>query len=332
MESRQPARIAVIGAGLSGLVVARRLQTLADVHVFEKSRGTGGRLATRYAGDFEFDHGAQYFTAGTEAFRAFLQPLIDAGEVAEWRGTLAEFDRCSMTTLRPWGDAHPRYVGTPRMNRVGKSLAASLTIRLDTTITAIARRREGWHVTDKGGGESGPYDWLVLTAPAPQSAALADLHPGLSEFCDGRRMLGCFALMLGFAEAINLAWQAAAVRNADISWMAVNSSKPGRGPAFSLVVHSSNAWAESHMDDDVESVIDRMLDEASLVAGRDMRLAAHRQLHRWRYANIEKQSGPACFLDPKQKLAACADWCIRGRVEAAFTSANHLAESLAGLI
>ena len=32
-------KVAVIGAGLSGLVVARRLQTLADVTVYEKSRG-----------------------------------------------------------------------------------------------------------------------------------------------------------------------------------------------------------------------------------------------------------------------------------------------------
>lgn len=332
MKSCGLSKVAVVDAGLSGLVVARRLQALADVHVFEKSRGTGGRLATRYAGDFEFDHGAQYFTAGTEEFRAFLQPLIDAGEVAEWRGTLAEYDHRSMTTLRPWGEERPRFVGAPRMNCVGKALAAGLRIRLQTTITAITRRHDGWYLSDQGGGESGPYDWLVLTSPAPQSATLADALPGLRSFCEQRRMLGCFALMLGFSDAIELEWQAATVRNADIDWIAVNSSKPGRGPAFSLIVHSSNAWAETHMDDDVEFVTGRMLDEASLVVGSDMRLAAHRQLHRWRYANAEKQTGPAYYLDEHQGLAACGDWCIRGRVEAAFTSARQLAESLVGFV
>ena len=45
-------RIAIVGAGLSGLVVARRLGDIADVTVFEKARAPGGRIATRYAGDF----------------------------------------------------------------------------------------------------------------------------------------------------------------------------------------------------------------------------------------------------------------------------------------
>ena len=40
-------RIAVIGAGLSGLVAARSLQQDHDVTIFEKSRGVGGRMGTR---------------------------------------------------------------------------------------------------------------------------------------------------------------------------------------------------------------------------------------------------------------------------------------------
>ena len=76
--------VAIIGAGLSGLVVARRLREFADVVVFEKSRGAGGRIATRYAGNFEFDHGAQFFTARTAPFRKFLQPLLAAACASRW--------------------------------------------------------------------------------------------------------------------------------------------------------------------------------------------------------------------------------------------------------
>ena len=39
--------IAVIGAGLSGLVFARTLNADTKVVIFEKSRGFGGRMATR---------------------------------------------------------------------------------------------------------------------------------------------------------------------------------------------------------------------------------------------------------------------------------------------
>lgn len=39
-------RIAIIGAGLSGLVLARQLASNADITVFEKARGVGGRMST----------------------------------------------------------------------------------------------------------------------------------------------------------------------------------------------------------------------------------------------------------------------------------------------
>lgn len=321
-------KVAVIGAGLSGLVVARQLQTLADVTVFEKSRGAGGRMTTRYAGDFEFDHGAQFFTARTEDFQAFLQPLIADGIVADWQAQFAEFDRDNMTTLRSWEGDYPHYVGAPRMNSIGKALSADLNIAFETAITAIRRSSDGWTLSDRTGTRSGPFDWIVVTAPAPQTAVLADAFPDLVAYCGARSMLGCFALMLGFAEPIDLQWQAAFVRNADISWISVNSSKPGRTNPFTLVVHSTNAWADAHMEDDIDYVRGHMLDEASLVTGKDMRGWAHSQMHRWRYANIARQDGPTYFLDEDSGLAACGDWCLRGRIEAAFTSASDLAGAL----
>ncbi len=83
-------RVAVVGAGLSGLTLAARLRAHADVTVFEKSRGYGGRLATRRAAPFAFDHGAQFFTARTTAFREFLAPLIEAGVVDTWLARFTE--------------------------------------------------------------------------------------------------------------------------------------------------------------------------------------------------------------------------------------------------
>ena len=52
-------KIAIIGAGLSGLTAAHDLKEHANVTLYEKSRGVGGRLATRRAEPFSFDHGAQ---------------------------------------------------------------------------------------------------------------------------------------------------------------------------------------------------------------------------------------------------------------------------------
>lgn len=39
-------KIAIIGAGLSGITLAKKLSQKTDVHVFEKGRGIGGRMST----------------------------------------------------------------------------------------------------------------------------------------------------------------------------------------------------------------------------------------------------------------------------------------------
>ena len=41
--------------------------------------------------------------------------------------------------------------------------------------------------------------------------------------------------MLGFDEALDLDWDAAQLTGTDISWIAVNSSKPGRSDDLSLI-------------------------------------------------------------------------------------------------
>ncbi|MEO1360052.1 MAG: FAD-dependent oxidoreductase [Pseudomonadota bacterium] len=50
-------KIAIIGAGLAGLTLARKLQAHHSVTVLEKARGPGGRMSTRRAAPYAFDHG-----------------------------------------------------------------------------------------------------------------------------------------------------------------------------------------------------------------------------------------------------------------------------------
>ena len=321
------ATFAVIGAGLAGLVVARTLAQSHDVVVFEKSRGAGGRMATRRAGIFQFDHGAQFFTAQTPAFGAFLEPLIEAGIVADWPARFAELRRGQVAGSRQWDNEHPHYVGVPGMNAIGKALASRLDVRLDTAVTSLKRTGKRWRLVGDGQSPLGEFDWVIVTAPAAQAADLL-ASTSIASAAERVRMQACFALMLGFDEAVDLPWQAALVHDADISWISVNSSKPGRTPASSLIVHSTNAWADAHADDDTEAVRRHLLDEFREVTGIDGASAPFIDVHRWRYANVDPQEGDLYVLDPDKQLAACGDWFVRGRVEGAFCSADALANRL----
>ena len=54
--------ISIIGCGISGIFAALYLKKrgLKNIRLFDKSRGVGGRLATRRSSEGKFDHGAQY--------------------------------------------------------------------------------------------------------------------------------------------------------------------------------------------------------------------------------------------------------------------------------
>jgi predicted NAD/FAD-dependent oxidoreductase len=319
--------IAVIGAGLSGLVVSRKLAHDHDVVVFEKSRGFGGRMATRRAGIFEFDHGAQFFTARSRAFRGFLEPLIEAGVVADWRARFAELRRDEKVGIRQWDGRQPHYVCVPGMNAVGKALASGLDVRLETAVRSLARKGERWQLLGDGGKQLGEFDWVIVTAPSAQMAELL-ASTSLASAAANSRMQACCTLLIGFEGTVDLSWQAALVEDADISWISVNSSKPGRPATSSLVVHSTNHWADANIDDERDALQRHLADEVRDVTGIDPATAAFVGLHRWRYANSDRQDGDVYALDTGQRLAACGDWFVRGRVEGAFTSARALAERI----
>lgn len=313
--------IAIIGAGLAGLTLARRLSDSHSITVFEKARGPGGRMSTRRATPFAFDHGAQYFTAETEAFRTFLGPFLKAGTVAAWPDT-----------IHLEGDAKvsgkAKFAATPGMNGICKSLANGLDVRAGCKIEALERGAEGWRLQAASGDTYGPFDWVISTAPAPQTEALFPERFGGMERLSRVEMQGCFALMLGFDAPLELAWSALKSGLPPVGWMAINSSKPGRPDPFSVLVQSSNAWAEQHLEDDPEAVKAMLLQAASDLAGIDLSAASHQVLHRWRYAATATALGEPFLMDRELHLAACGDWCLGSKVEAAFLSAAALADAI----
>lgn len=321
-------RIAVVGAGLSGLVLARELNDNHDVLLFEKARGVGGRMATRYAGQFEFDHGAQFFTARSRRFRRFLEPFVTQATVLPWRARFVELTGGVISAARDWDEEHPHHVGVPRMNALAKALADELRVELETRVAALRRSGRRWTLLDDAGREYPDFDWVVLTAPAPQTAVLLPPDSPLQETVSGADMRACYALMLGFKNAPDPGWQAARVLEADLSWISVNSSKPGREQPATLVAHSTNAWADAHLEDDQASVQQHLLGELQRVTGRDPAHAVHTALHRWRYANLPRRGKDLRQVDEARRLAVCGDWCRRGRVEAAYLSAARLAGEL----
>jgi predicted NAD/FAD-dependent oxidoreductase len=320
-------RIAIIGAGLAGLTLARELSDQAEVVLFEKSRGMGGRLATRRADPFSFDHGAPYFRARTARFQAQLEQMRQAGVVDIWHARFAEIRGGQIAASRPWDSALPHYVGTPSMNAIGKYLAKGLTIHAEHKLVSARRYGGQWVLDFEGIGTSASgFDLLILAIPAPQARAIlpdefAKLLPRTP-----RPMTGCFALMLGFDVLPALPFDVALIDDPILSWLSVDSSKPGRSGNGAMVALSQNHWADEHMDDDRDQIKSQMVDALTvIVPGRPLS-PDYLAIHRWRYANAGAERRTEVLFDPEHQIGFCGDWCEAGRVEAAFNAGSQLAD------
>lgn len=321
-------RIAIIGAGISGLLLARELARVFEVEVFEKARGVGGRMSTRYADPYYFDHGAQCFTARTSAFKAFLQEFIDAGTVREWHGEVVNLELGQKESKRVW--AEPHLVASPNMNSLCKSLAEGLSVRTSCEIAPLGTKQSnGWKLVDKEGNEIGQFDYVISTAPPAQTLRLFDTFVKPDEPLLSATLQGCYALMLGFPTPWEKPWIAAKIRNNPLKWISVNSSKPGRNHAVTcLVAHSRNDWAETHIDDDMDTAKAFLLEQFRSVTGIDTEAAAYVSLHRWRYAIVDQTLLSGSYFDKELGLAATSDWCETSRIEEVWFHATRLAEEI----
>ena len=84
--------IAIIGTGIAGLSAAQALTEAGHVvQLFDKSRGSGGRMSSKRSDAGALDMGAQYFTARDRRFVTEVQRWQTNGWVAVWTPQLYTF-------------------------------------------------------------------------------------------------------------------------------------------------------------------------------------------------------------------------------------------------
>ncbi|MGD8439256.1 MAG: FAD-dependent oxidoreductase [Holophagae bacterium] len=325
-----PLEVAVIGAGLSGLACAR---TVADhghrVRVYDKARGPGGRMSTRRAGALRFDHGAQYFTVRDPRFARFVRSRHDDDLVAQWNGIIAVVRNGEVTIDE---ESTVRYVGVPGMNAVCRHLAADLEVAYGVRAAGLERDGGRWLLFSETGERHGPFDAVVVSAPAPQTAALlADAAPGLAERAASVGMAPCWAAMVAFPGPLELPFDGAFVHDSPLSWVARNGSKPGRPAGETWVLHGSPEWSHDNLELDAEVAAGRLFGALSDAVGRDLSRPSHLVAHRWRFALPTDPLRDPCLFDQSAAIAACGDWCGGPRVEGAFLSGCAAAGRILGL-
>jgi renalase len=300
--------IAVIGAGMAGLSAAARLSAEGlSVTILEEAQAVGGRMASREFDGALVDAGALYATAREPAFQAMVQEAVFSGRATGWapRGR---------ATDEPW------LVGLPDMGALLPRLGPGVEVMTGARVDRIGSAQEGYLLA----GETerfGPFDAVIVATPASVAGTLLTAHGKPFDRIGEAVMRPTLVLFAAFdapldVEADYLAAHgtlAAAVRN---------GSRPGRGDREVWVLHASRGASET------DGPADALLAAFRAACGRAVPAPVRQETHVWRHAYVEAALGAPCLVGPDRKLAACGDWCLGARVEAAFLSGRAAAEAL----
>lgn len=310
-------QIAIIGAGMAGLTCATELQAAGyNVTVFDKGRGPGGRMAARRAEaggtTISFDHGAQYFTAETEAFADQIAKWATAGVVAAWPAASPD-----------------AWVGVPGMNGPIRFLGQQNSVHWGTRVDRIQRGAGHWLLSMAEGTQQA--DAVIMAVPAEQAKdLLSDIAPKLAAVPAQVKSAPCWALMAAFEARLDIEQDCLRKPCDAIAWAARNSAKPERTGEETWTIHASADWSHEHLELPQEEAGAKLLDEFVTATGTAATAPTHLAAHRWRYAFPAVTSPEPAIWDSENLIGLCGDYLVSPRVEGAWISGRALARRIIG--
>jgi len=307
-------RVAIIGAGISGLSCGRKLARAGfDVVVIEKSRSFGGRCATRLWDGAVVDHGAQFFTIQNAAFRKDLESL-EPGRIREL--PLPVLDEKGMPLA---SDGRWYHVGGN--NRLAHALAEGLNVRFQTEIHAIRHSFGHWRVD----GER--FDLVVSCAPWPQTAKLLGRSTGAAIYS---KCLAAFFAYAGNPSGLAKSAYAVSDRSTDVlRWTACENHKQHRIPKGRtvFVVHAARGFSAEFYDAAPEVWVGRLRGLLEARWGLDAAKFLGNFTHRWGYAQrIAEVAAPVL----PRGFFLCGDSLVQSRIEDVWLSGVETAERVPG--
>lgn len=322
----------VVGAGVAGLACAGELvrrDGALEVLVLEKSRGLGGRAATRRIEGQAVDHGVAFYHGSDPDFLAALE---QAGPgLAGWPQRVQGAGRpCQLRAFRP---GESRRAFAEGATAFPKSLARGLDVRRETTVAALRAGGETIQV-----GATGAAHDVVLALPAPQAAELlAPLTEVSGELAAFSYLLAacamqpCLTAIAGYpAGGAAPPWDLCHPEDSEVLQTVSHDSTKRSDPKWTvLVLQAHPAWSSRNWDLGSAG----LLAEAARLLGDWAARPTWSVMHRWRFARAAggaELAGPAVVRLPGGARIGLAGeiFSRRGGIEGAWRSGVELARRL----
>ncbi len=296
-------KIAIIGAGFSGCNLYNNLELkYDDITIFEKSRGVGGRLSTKYIDDKFIDHGTSR-----------LQPIT---------GDLKEFclDLAKNGVLKARYD---EFFPKSGINKICKFLINSEDLKTNTKITSAKQIDNKWHLKDENENTYKGFDKLFLTIPATQILQMdISLDDDIKSQLQAVSYDSVFSLIL-HSNDNKIQNISKFYKNENIENIVDNSKKYLYKDFNSYVIHSKKHWANKFNDLSKEQL------KIKFLATFDDKLKNELESftiipHLWKYAFAKTSLDIPYYINKSKNLGICGDYFNYNNLESALLSSELL--------
>ncbi|WP_227672083.1 hypothetical protein [Psychrobacter urativorans] len=258
----------------------------------------------------------------------------------------------SIKQKEQWNTTHARYISTLKMTSWGRALADNLrltTVKFKTHVAPLSKSKnttdKKTELFDETGVSLGWFDWVVCTVPNQQAVELmADSgFTKQAQICKPQ-MQACYTLMLGWDSIEQLPdilkstatpiWDVAYVNDSPLDRIFIEHHKPAHGDLLpSITIHARNDWSQKNVDDDIETVKEKLLEAAQQALKWNSDTAPSQiDCHRWRYAatvnNNETDKELGILVDNSHQWIVSGDWCGQGNIESCYQMAADTVQAI----
>ncbi len=271
----------VIGSGLSGLTIANILSKNGlKTIVVDKGHKAGGRMSHGVMNrskvelnDYEYDHGAQFFTARSDEFKKEVDVWLENKWIKKWCNGFSK------------NDGYPRYIGIDGMHSLPLKLSEKLNVFQKTTIKTLKLLKHDWFLE---GADNINFSskYLIMTPPLPQTIKLLAKHIYLfdKKFLKEINNINydkCISLMMSIKKETNIKFPGA-MQKPNRFWDFVADNKlKGISRKHCITAHASPSFSDSIWEFNDEKCMSIMLDELAKLVNFEK---IETKIHKWKYA------------------------------------------------
>ena len=315
-------RYCVIGSGISGATIANLLNKNHSVDLFDKARGPGGRSSFKRLDKAKgFDHGTQYISPKSLAFKKFVNFLIKKKILKKWSGI-----HLFLNKTKKENKNHLKIIGRKGNNDISKYLLKNINCYFQTELKKIDYKDKKWVLTFSDGNRK-IYEKLILTCPFAQLSKLSKEFIKAPFIKKKVKMDANITVMFSIKKTNNNV-SSYLFDDKILGWAAKENSKKRFKSCQDLwTLQSTHNWANKKINKnrenkDINSKI--LIDLFFKLTGIKKTKILFSLNHGWKYSSNSNPLKIKSYWNSSLNLGVCADWFVGPRLEAGWISANDL--------